>query len=328
MPILSICIPTYNRFYQLKECLVSILFSAKGHESDIEIIVSDDASTDNTKETVSELQNKYPFVKYHRNVANTRDGNFYILANLAAGKYIWIFGDDDKMAPNAVSTILKLIESDYNPILCDYSIWSNDFSRMLNSKYLDFTNDKTIRNPDDLLRNMGLKLGFISCVIIKKESFLSLPPEEYEPYLNYGFAFLYSLYTAMLYQCHAYLVAEPTILQRGANSCSERDWWYKCFVKGSSLIFHELIKKGYSTEAAFRAEHMVLKDYVMHDISLRKRNGESMGGIFSLMLPHYKRHRFFWIVIVPMLIAPKFCIWLGNRAVVNFRKIKKIFKHD
>lgn len=88
MPILSICIPTYNRFYQLKECLVSILFSTKGHETDIEIIVSDDASTDNTKETVSELQNKYPFVKYHRNVANTRDRNFYILANLEAGKYI------------------------------------------------------------------------------------------------------------------------------------------------------------------------------------------------------------------------------------------------
>jgi glycosyltransferase involved in cell wall biosynthesis len=319
MPILSICIPTYNRSRELKDCISSIIASAHGYENNIEIIVSDDAGTDNTKEIVTILQKNCHFLKYHKNIKNTRDGNFYILANMASGKYIWIFGDDDKMAPNAVGTILKLIESDYNPIICNYSIWSKDFSHMINSKYFHLPNDKTIREPNDLMRNLGLKLGLISCVIIKKKSFIILPKEEYEPFLSYGFSFLYSIYTAMLYGCYAYFVSEPIILYRGSNSNSDKDWWYKCFVTGSSLIFEELIKKGYSKEAVFRAKHSVIKDYVMHDISFRRRNGEKLNGLFSLMLPFYKRHWFFWIVCVPMLFLPKFFICMGNKIVNKLR---------
>lgn len=73
---------------------------------------------------------------------------------------------------------------------------------------------------------------------------------------------------------------------------------------------------------------MVLKDYVMHDISFRKGNSKSLEGIFRLMLPLYKWHWFFWVVIVPMIFLPKSFIWMGNKTVVTLRKTKRIFKND
>jgi abequosyltransferase len=328
MAVLSICIPTYNRALELKDCLLSIIESVRGYKEDIEIIVSDDAGTDNTKEIVESFQSTYSFIKYHRNSKNTRDENFYILANMAAGKYLWIFGDDDKMAPHAIGRIFDLIKSDRNLIICNYSIWSNDFSKRINDKYLKYKNDKSFDNHNELLKDLGLKLGFISCIVIKKESFLTLSPAEYGPYIEYGFSFLYSLYTAVRYRCNAYIIAEALVLQRGSNSCSDRDWWYKCFAVGSSMIFEELRKKGYTNEAVQNAKYLVLKDYVMHDISLRKRSGNNLDGIYQLMLPIYKKYWFFWLIIVPMIFAPCSFIWLGNRVVVNGRRIKWIFKDD
>jgi hypothetical protein len=94
------------------------------------------------------------------------------------------------------------------------------------------------------------------------------------------------------------------------------------------MIFEELRKKGYTNEAVQNAKYLVLKDYVMHDISLRKRSGNNLDGIYQLMLPIYKKYWFFWLIIVPMIFAPCSFIWLGNRVVVNGRRIKWIFKDD
>ena len=94
------------------------------------------------------------------------------------------------------------------------------------------------------------------------------------------------------------------------------------------MIFEELRKKGYTNEAVQNAKYLVLKDYVMHDISLRKRSGNNLDGIYQLMLPIYKKYWFFWLIIVPMIFAPCSFIWLGNRVVVNGRRIKWIFKDE
>jgi hypothetical protein len=87
-------------------------------------------------------------------------------------------------------------------------------------------------------------------------------------------------------------------------------------------------KKRYSRHVAYCSKQQVLKDYVVHDISFRKRTGENLDGIFQLMLPIYKKQLFFCMIIVPMIFAPRSFISLRNRIVVNGRKIKTIFKDD
>ena len=65
--MLSNCIPTYNRSAYLRECLESIVSSAKGHEEQFEIVISDNASTDDTVSSGSEFNLRYPWIKYRRN---------------------------------------------------------------------------------------------------------------------------------------------------------------------------------------------------------------------------------------------------------------------
>ena len=321
---LSICIPTFNRSHLLKEGLAYILAAAKGYENKIEIVISDNASTDSTRDVVREFQIKYPFIRYHRNDVNIFELNYYVAAGLAKGEYIWLFSDDDKMNTEAISMVLRSIESGYNLIIINYSLWTNDFSKMIKPKVFPLRKDMIFFDHNVLMNTFGLRLGFISCIVVKKDRFCSLPEEEYKPYREYGFPFLYSIYYAVLNQCRAYFITKPLLAQRGCHTNVDISWWYKYFVTGSSLIFQELQKKGYSENAIHHAKHLVLKNDVLHDISYRKGNSKSLEGIFRLMLPLYKRYWFFWIVIVPMLISPRILIVFANKCVVLVRKLKFI----
>ena len=69
-PLLSICIPTYNREKYLQECLESIIHQEGFNTEDIEIVISDNASQDNTTQLVETYKAKYPNIKYFRNVEN------------------------------------------------------------------------------------------------------------------------------------------------------------------------------------------------------------------------------------------------------------------
>lgn len=49
LPLLSICIPTYNRSTYLRESIESIIHQSEFISGDVEIVISDNASTDNTE---------------------------------------------------------------------------------------------------------------------------------------------------------------------------------------------------------------------------------------------------------------------------------------
>jgi abequosyltransferase len=57
-PILTIAIPTYNRDFILSKALDNLLPQLSIYEDDIELIISDNASTDNTQEVIKEKQLK------------------------------------------------------------------------------------------------------------------------------------------------------------------------------------------------------------------------------------------------------------------------------
>lgn len=88
-PLLSICIPTYNRADVLKQCLTKYTSEKIFLETDlIEIIISDNCSTDNTKEICSEFTNRFPNkVKYYRNAKNILDKNFTKVLSYSKGLF-------------------------------------------------------------------------------------------------------------------------------------------------------------------------------------------------------------------------------------------------
>lgn len=93
MPKVSILIVTYNRAKFISKAIESILNQSF---QDWEIIVADDASTDNTIEVIREWQAKEPKIKYIRsdvNIGIARNSNNGL--KIAQGDYIAILDDDD-----------------------------------------------------------------------------------------------------------------------------------------------------------------------------------------------------------------------------------------
>ncbi len=85
-PKSSICVPTFNRAACLGECLTSILASAEKHQDEIEVVISDNASSNDTPKVVAEFQSQYLWTQYCRNDTNIGEPNFYLAASRAKGE--------------------------------------------------------------------------------------------------------------------------------------------------------------------------------------------------------------------------------------------------
>ena len=83
-PLLSICIPTYNRATYLEKCLESIV-QQEGFDDRVEIVISDNCSTDDTQKIGEIYSERYSNVKYFRNEENVLDKNFTLVFQRANG---------------------------------------------------------------------------------------------------------------------------------------------------------------------------------------------------------------------------------------------------
>jgi len=113
IPLITIGIPTYNRSFFLKRSLYSIISQVTELENGkVEICVSDNASIDNTGEIVDKFKEKYPsLIRYRRNKDNLGfDRNLLKVIDMAKGKFIWLFGDNDWMAEGSLVRVVKFIK--------------------------------------------------------------------------------------------------------------------------------------------------------------------------------------------------------------------------
>lgn len=108
-PILSICISTYNRAPWLALSLPLLLKQTAPYRDVLEVIVCDNASTDDTPKIVAPYLDEAGFY-YFRNPENVGMlGNLKVTAQHAQGQYVWILGDDDLLQHGTVEKVMKAI---------------------------------------------------------------------------------------------------------------------------------------------------------------------------------------------------------------------------
>lgn len=83
-PLLSICIPTYNRSSYLEKTLDSII-NQNGFDNRVEIIISDNCSTDDTRDLCLKYSEKFHNIKYFCNDSNLADRNFALALSRGTG---------------------------------------------------------------------------------------------------------------------------------------------------------------------------------------------------------------------------------------------------
>ncbi len=115
-PILSICIPTYNRSGYLRDALLSIqkqLDQSLELKEEIEVVVADNNSPDNTESVVREFVTSIPNLVYIKNPENVGfDKNVDIVVRGARSEYCWYLGDDDTIENGALSHMVKVCRTE------------------------------------------------------------------------------------------------------------------------------------------------------------------------------------------------------------------------
>lgn len=92
--LVSLCIPSFNRDYMLKY-LLNHYVGCSEFDDTIEIVISDNASTDSTQQMVSDFIKQYPSknIRYYRNEKNIGAKNFMESIRHAKGKYAKMCND-------------------------------------------------------------------------------------------------------------------------------------------------------------------------------------------------------------------------------------------
>lgn len=180
--LLSICIPTYNRCDKVLALLRFLSSELENNVfvNDIEIIVSDNCSTDDTKEMVSQFTGGSNFFIYHRNQSNLGlIGNLHKLVEISQGDYIWFMGDDDVYYKNILCAVYnKLKEKALDYIFvnhCAYKNYKSDGTgfdsavpnRLISKEYL---------SSYDILKIFdysGTSLMFISASVFRRNTIMN-----------------------------------------------------------------------------------------------------------------------------------------------------------
>ena len=136
-PMLSICIPSFNRPGQILDLLKSI----DCDPLNIEIVICEDHSQQ--REEIRSVVNQYriqsPYkTHYHENEKNLGyDGNLRRLVELAEGRFIMFMGDDDLFVPGTLDHFLQFLTENHDKkyILRSYIVIHPDGS-VENFRYL------------------------------------------------------------------------------------------------------------------------------------------------------------------------------------------------
>ncbi len=224
-PLLSICIPTYNRARYLPECLESIVTQFKDEEMfhKVEVVIADNASTDNTSEVVERYQKKYPNIHYFRNEKNLGfDRSFTKLIEKSSGIYCFSLGDDDALFDGAIATILKKIEKQDIPFF-GLNCWGYDAelkNPVLPYPNLQIKEDLSYHKLSDYVKSIKKYTHLIGIFVgLSTQLFLREPWVKFQHKEDYFDTLAVHMYVNMnIFKNSPFmLIAEPVIKTRSSN---------------------------------------------------------------------------------------------------------------
>ncbi|MDO8052206.1 glycosyltransferase family 2 protein [Janthinobacterium sp. SUN211] len=176
--ILSIVIPTFRRAACLEILLSSITSHLSYFPTDLEIIVLDNASPDNTENIVSEFANTFP-IKYFRHDENIgMDGNIAACFNVASGRYLWVLGDDEILYQGTLNYVLNLCRNrEFGILYMENGGFKDGQEGAIALRSIPENIKIKTLNSEKIFREVNVFLTFISANIINREEILRKIPD-------------------------------------------------------------------------------------------------------------------------------------------------------
>lgn len=275
-PVLSICIPTYNFGRYIAETLDSIVCQLTG---DVEVVVVDGASTDDTPDILRRYQNHYPNVRYHRlKEKGGIDRDMATSVSLAGGEYCWLFSSDDVMEDGAIAKMVKETAYDYDLYLCKHLNCTLDMTligehpvlRSPVSAVFDLANQSDRRRYFGLAENTEAFFSFMGGIIIKKRKWESVQLNEM--FAGSCWAHVARIIELMEKGLRVKYLAEPLLSRRGGNdSFADKGLVnrYRIAIDG----YHKIgdVFFGHESFEAFHLRRAIRNEFKLKDFLYAKR---------------------------------------------------------
>ena len=307
--LLSVCFPTYNRAAFLKQSLTALLSQltpvAARH---VEIVISNNMSTDHTREVVQALQLEWTDVQfvYVEQPESLGADNVYFVTEHARGEFVLIVSDDDILLPGAVDEVLRIIHAYPNVAAISLNVAPfRESLDQLQSAVLIREADRLTSDPDEVMLNLGTMITFLSAIAYRRDL---IAGDDYAFARHRNLIQSYAFVGVLTKGTVFYLVKRPYIAYRDDNSGG---WNYFNVYVDNYLELLEYARGrgiGATTIRQMRDHH--LRVFLRHAIVHFKTHGSfgsiqvSYPDVIRRLLRAYGPHTYLLSVLIPLIVLP------------------------
>jgi len=266
---LSVCIPTYNRANFIGETLKSIIDQST---DEIEIVVSDNASTDNTEDVVQSFRATFPRLVYIRLPENLgADANFMNVVANASGEYCWLFGSDDVMREGALCLVNGALRSEPAVLLsdrmdCDYFLrpmqirkWLTDTRKQ---NCFDLSTEEDFKKYFESATSLGAAFSYLSNIVVKRNLWNATQMDT--SFMGTAYSHVFKIMSILTRGNKLLYFPEWTVYSRtGNDSFMEHGYVRRVLldIDGYSALADELLKNRASEKKVFL--NVLLREHPM-----------------------------------------------------------------
>ena len=290
-PGLSICIPTFNRDSYLEETLKNLAGEdVFQNTNDVEIIVSDNCSDDDTQKICLDFAKKFEGkFFYYRQKENIKDKNFFFVLSKANGVYAKLQHDNLYFEAGELQKLVEFLKTnlDYDIVLLSNS--ANRLRGIVECSSFDEVVDKISYN-----------ITWIGAYCFNNERLKKLAnPDRYAD-LQFSQVAMLAKMTEDKAKIVLYadkIMTGPTVLKKGGYSVPE------VFGKNYFTIIDEIYKKGQISKRVYEKHKKEALVKHINKFCFRQKDSDfKMTGYFRYLLPIYKsKFYFYWDLLLCVL---------------------------
>lgn len=302
--IFTIAIPTYNRSKFLDRCLNNIFEQKDFDKFLLQVIVSDNASTDDTKEIIDSYILRGFGIEYYLNEKN--EGPDYNIAQCylkSKGKYVLALGDDDVLLNGSIKNIIKFLENtDYGVVYLTPTSFKGEFIKDKN--IVEIVDVNVFNTKEAFVSRVNYNLTFISSAIINRSA---LGYVDICGGMATHFIQLFPIITALKHFDKNAII--KTVLVAGQEDNTGGYNLYNIFGTSLSAVVNKLLPE---------KESIILKRLIFNNLNIGffpfftfklkdHNNSFSKSAIKKAeIIKILKGNFYFWIFCLPILYLPKF----------------------
>lgn len=317
-PLLTIAIPTYNRATYLRQTLAQLQSELVTCElGSLEILVSDNASSDNTAQVVEEFQSLGFGIRYLLNHSNIgSDANIAQCFGAAKGSYVVVLGDDDLFCDGTLKWLMAVLETRQHGVVCMRAYgFDNNFREEHPG---DFGSDKTYSDAGEFLAAIGPLVTLISACVINKDCLSDIDARVYcgTNLVQVHLVLLAALRKkTSLYSAHYRLACKR-------NNSGGYDY-VQVFVERLGAILDTYEVQGLTRESIIAFENRMLLGHLPFYLWRQRLtcSGDQSENRLRLTA-RYKNSVTLAIIVTPIIVLPRFMAIVWGGAITLFGRLR------